>query len=210
MHACSVVSKRTAMLSIPHMSVLGGIATATADALLFPIDSIKVAQQADPSLARFDQAIRSILRNADNKKIPITALFRGVIGYSVIDGLGAAIFFAVYERVKAAMDDRSDALSLPILKSSAPYLSACVAFTCSSVLMVPAEMIKIKLQRNVYPTLAVCIKSLVQESGGIAGLYSGYTGAHSEWKTEQAFPFLYIPVNSLCSFRHVVSLNTTR
>lgn len=142
----------------------GGLSTAITDVLLYPIDTIKVRQQSSRIRLTLSQVFKDIMKTNG----PI-GLYKGVVSYAGIDGCGAAIFFTVYEGVK---NQFTKTFNSPLI----PYVSASAAFVVSSTFMVPAELIKVKMQSQSFPSVASCIKTLWKQDGlGIRGLYSGYS-----------------------------------
>lgn len=150
-------------LSPSDFMICGGIATALTDAILYPIDTVKVIQQSSRVPVKALQAFNQVVKASGP-----SGLYRGVEGYASIDGFGASIFFTVYERIKHEINAR---ISSPLN----PYISASLAFITSSTFMVPAELIKVKMQSGLFPSLSACIRHLwTHENAGIFGLYNGY------------------------------------
>jgi hypothetical protein len=159
---CPIICNSTKLSSF-DFAACGGIATAVTDIILYPIDTIKVKQQSSRTPLRISQAFSEILKTNG-----IGGLFKGMVGYAGIDGIGAAIFFTAYETAKTQISMR---ISSPLT----PYLSASTAFLFSSSFMVPAELIKVKMQSQIFPSLQACITTLWKTDGkGIRGLYKGY------------------------------------
>ena len=107
----------------------GGLSTAITDLLLFPLDTIKVTQQSSKQAMSATKAFQQILKNGGG----VTALYKGALCYATMDGVGAAMFFAVYERMKRfTVEDLQ-------LKGSwlgaSVYGSAAAAFGVSSIIL---------------------------------------------------------------------------
>ena len=77
----------------------------------------------------------------------------------MVDGLGGALFFSVYEKVKHDLADRfhlsGKALALSL------YGAAGAAFVASSVFVVPAELLKARMQTQGFRSLGYCIKGAI-------------------------------------------------
>lgn len=149
----------------------GGIATATTDILLYPLDTIKVKQQSSRHPISSWDAFQSI---ANDHHDVVRSLFKGALSYSIIDGSGSAIFFAVYEFVKAVAATRISGSLLGLTV----YPAAAVAFTFATFLLVPGELLKTRMQTGSFENFWECIADIVKPSnGGVAGLYTGYSAA---------------------------------
>jgi hypothetical protein len=121
----SVIGK----LGAKEFMLCGGVSTAITDLLLFPLDTIKVTQQSSKLAMSSSQALKQILRGGGG----VGSLYKGALGYATMDGIGAAVFFAVYERAKRFTSETLH-LSGPWLGASV-YGSAAAAFGVSSVLL---------------------------------------------------------------------------
>ena len=108
----------------------------------------------------------------------LTGLYKGAIGYSITDGLGSALFFSVYESSKTLA---SKYLSGPQLGASS-FISAASAFIVSSCALVPAEVIKTRMQTGAYNDILHCAQDAVMKFNkknnnyqfNPLGLYTGY------------------------------------
>jgi solute carrier family 25 carnitine/acylcarnitine transporter 20/29 len=148
----------------------GGVSTAVTDFLLFPVDTIKVTQQNSHIGISIKEACHQIFNRGNG----LGGFYKGALGYSLVDGCGSAVFFAVYEHVKGLAANH---LSGPLLGAS-NYASAAAAFVASSIFLVPAEVLKTRMQTQSFDSIAICLRdSLTRERGGILGLYSGYKAA---------------------------------
>jgi hypothetical protein len=118
-----------AKLGSKEFMACGGLSTAITDLLLFPLDTIKVTQQSSKQLMTSSEALKQILNTGGGA----AALYKGAIGYGAMDGVGAALFFGVYERVKRfTLEDLH--LSGPWLGASV-YCAAAAAFGVSSIIL---------------------------------------------------------------------------
>jgi hypothetical protein len=73
----------------------GGISTAVTDLLLFPLDTIKVTQQSTKLAITASDALKQIVKSGGAR-----ALYKGALGYALLDGIGTGVFFVIYEKVK--------------------------------------------------------------------------------------------------------------
>lgn len=119
----------SAKLNTKDYMICGGVSTAITDLLLFPLDTIKVTQQSSKQVISGTQALQQILKSGGG----LSALYKGALGYAAIDGLGSALFFAVFERVKRFSVETLH-LSGPLLGASV-YGTAAAAFGVSSVIL---------------------------------------------------------------------------
>lgn len=119
----------SAKLNTKDYMICGGVSTAITDLLLFPLDTIKVTQQSSKQIISGTQAFQQILKSGGG----FAALYKGALGYAAIDGLGSALFFAVFERVKRFSVETLH-LSGPLLGASV-YGTAAAAFGVSSVIL---------------------------------------------------------------------------
>ena len=127
--AVVLLLETTAKLNTKDYMICGGVSTAITDLLLFPLDTIKVTQQSSKQIISGSQALQQILKTGGG----FSALYKGALGYAAIDGLGSALFFAVFERVKR-FSVESLHLSGPLLGASV-YGTAAAAFGVSSVIL---------------------------------------------------------------------------
>ena len=156
-------------LSATDYMLCGGVSTALTDLLLFPVDTIKVTQQSSKELLKFNKALSQVIKAGG-----LPALYKGALGYAMVDGLGGALFFSVYEKVKRDLADRFHLSGYTL--SMSLYGAAGAAFVASSVFVVPAELLKARMQTQSFRSLGHCIKDAVaKERGGMMGLYTGYT-----------------------------------
>jgi len=150
-------------------ALAGGLSTAMTDFLLFPIDTIKVAQQTSRTKLSPLGALKNVVSNKG-----IGGLYKGSMSYCALDGIGCALFFAAYEKTKHEASSRLD----PNWQGLSPYLCASCAFITASILIVPGELVKVRMQTNPAGSLFNCIKEIVSTEGGkfdIRRLYTGYT-----------------------------------
>jgi len=153
--------------------VSGAFAGAVVNGILHPLDTVKTVRQVDP------KAFKGVF-NAGAQLVQtggIGALYKG-FGPAIIGTMpSSALHFGTFEAVKGAL--------LPLIppqhfRQLSPFVhmfSAACGNICSSVIFVPKEVLKQKLQANQVPgvnlSLAqVLVKTLNEQ--GVAGLYAGY------------------------------------
>ena len=141
-------------LTAQDYMLCGGISTALTDLLLFPVDTIKVTQQSSKELLKFSSALSQVIKTGG-----LPSLYKGALGYGLMDGLGGALFFSVYEKVKRDLADRFHLSGYTL--SMSLYGAAGAAFVASSVFVVPAELLKARMQTQGFRSLGHCIKGTI-------------------------------------------------
>lgn len=160
-------TKEKRKLTSFDLAFAGSLATMVGDAALHPVDCIKTLQQSTEGtgMNMFD-AGRKIW-----KDFGIGGFYSGLGTYVLSDGGAGAIKFATYEAVKQWVSDKvpEDYMGAAI------FGCAAVAFVASSVVLVPGELIKQRLQMGQYDTIGSAVKS-IWEIDGITGFFRGYSG----------------------------------
>eukprot|EP00475_Leptophrys_vorax_P012275 TRINITY_DN18699_c0_g1_i2.p1 TRINITY_DN18699_c0_g1~~TRINITY_DN18699_c0_g1_i2.p1 ORF type:complete len:373 (-),score=31.20 TRINITY_DN18699_c0_g1_i2:238-1356(-) len=134
-------------------AVAGGAAGVTVETVLYPIDTIKTRLQ----VARAGGGIN------------FKGLYQGLSGNLVGVLPASAIFIGVYEPVKTFL-----ARQLPDDLSVAAHLGAGAAGgAAASLVRVPTEVIKQRMQTGQFPTAVNAVKTILQKEGA-RGLYAGY------------------------------------
>lgn len=159
----SAATKSGEPLQMVDIVLAGAIATVAGDVAMHPVDTIKTIQQA--SGMSLGAAIKSISKGPN----PIGAFYEGVVPYCVADGLSGAVKFATYEKTKAWCEDNVAEEMVP----AARFVCAAVAFVACSVILVPGELLKQRLQAGVYTGLGSGIKTLLTHEGPRA-MFTGY------------------------------------
>jgi len=154
-------------LSTLKICACGAFATALCDIALYPIDCIKTVQQASSASltpVTFVNVYRSILSSQG-----IKGFYQGAVLFTVCDSLSGAVKFGVYESMKAYAER-----IFPIkYKNFVPYFCAAVAFMVCSVLLLPGEVLKCRLQAGKAIGAIDGIAHILKESG-IRGFYIGF------------------------------------
>ncbi|CAG9467130.1 unnamed protein product [Pedinophyceae sp. YPF-701] len=138
----------------------GATAGAAVEAALYPIDTIKTRLQA----MRSGGGIRALLQSGGGK-----ALYAGLWGNLAGVAPASALFMAVYEPAKnylpAHMPEGTRHLS--------PMAAGALAGLASSVIRVPTEVIKQRMQTGEFKKATVALRTVAVKEG-VRGLYAGY------------------------------------
>ena len=131
------------------------------EAALYPIDTIKTRLQ----LMTSGGGIRALLRAGGG-----TALYAGVWGNLVGVMPASALFMAVYEPARLALP--------PLLPASlsffAPFSAGAAAGLASSLIRVPTEVVKQRMQTGEFKHAAKAVRHIATKEG-VRGLYAGYS-----------------------------------
>lgn len=156
-------------LHIPDHMLAGAAATASAVSVMHPLDTIKVHMQRASAGAGAPHSIVSSFRSIVGGS-GVGGLYRGV-GTSVAgQGPAGAVKFAVYEGLTQAVGPRVPADA----KVLADFACAAAAFVACSVVLLPAEVLKQRLQAGVYASAREGMRE-VWAREGVRGFYRGWT-----------------------------------
>ncbi|XP_052190311.1 S-adenosylmethionine carrier 1, chloroplastic/mitochondrial-like [Diospyros lotus] len=134
-------------------AVAGGVAGVVVEAALYPIDTIKTRLQ----------AVRG------GGRIVLKGLYSGLIGNLAGVLPASAIFVGVYEPTKQKL-----LKSLPENLSALAHLTAgAVGGAASSIVRVPTEVIKQRIQTGHFASAPDAVRLIVAKEG-FKGLYAGY------------------------------------
>jgi solute carrier family 25 S-adenosylmethionine transporter 26 len=130
----------------------GAVAGATVEAALYPIDTIKTRLQ------------------AARGGMPISwgGLYRGLAGNLAGCLPASALFMGVYEPVKRAV------LAEGGSPFAAQFLAATAAGTAASLVRVPTEVVKQRMQTGQFGSAVAAVRAIVAKEGVRRGLYAGY------------------------------------
>lgn len=106
----------------------------------------------------------------------LPALYRGVVPAALGAAPSSALYFGMYEAAKRALHARflrPSEPGAPTRRLALNCLSAAAGNVASSVLFVPKEVIKQRLQTGLSPSVPAAVASLVA-GGGVRALYRGY------------------------------------
>jgi hypothetical protein len=138
----------------------GATAGCAVEAALYPIDTIKTRLQA----MRSGGGIRALIQAGGGR-----ALYAGVWGNLVGVAPASAVFLAVYEPVKHAViravgDDRA---------FLGPLAAGVAAGLASSVVRVPTEVVKTRMQTGEFKHAFTALRTIVAREGA-RGIFAGY------------------------------------
>jgi solute carrier family 25 (mitochondrial S-adenosylmethionine transporter), member 26 len=138
----------------------GATAGCAVEAALYPIDTIKTRLQAMRSGGGF----RALLQAGGGR-----ALYAGVWGNLAGVAPASAIFMAVYEPVKQAVI----AAVPPEQNFLGPLAAGVAAGVASSVVRVPTEVIKTRMQTGEFKNALTALRTVAAREGA-RGLFAGY------------------------------------
>mmetsp|Transcript_7454 Transcript_7454/g.14112 ORF Transcript_7454/g.14112 Transcript_7454/m.14112 type:complete len:380 (-) Transcript_7454:140-1279(-) len=157
----------TRQLSSAEMAIAGAAATAFGVAVMHPVDTIKTLQQTTSGAGlNMFQAGAKIINNGG-----IGAMYSGLGPYVTSDGCAGAFKFATYEWLKKVIKEKVPEEH----QGKVIFAAAAVAFLASSVVLVPGELLKQRLQMGQITSVRQGIPYIFQKEG-IRGFYTGYSG----------------------------------
>jgi len=150
-----------------ELALAGAAATMIGDAALHPIDCIKTLQQSNNGIG--------LSMIGAGKKIfadqGIPGFFNGLGCYVACDGAAGAIKFATYEALKNWVNENVSEEYF----GTAIFGCAALAFVSSSVVLVPGELIKQRIQMGQVSSVSNGI-STIWKNEGFFGFFTGYSG----------------------------------
>lgn len=154
-------------LNLVEHLVAGATASAAAVAAMHPMDTIKTVIQAAGTTVKPSTfgALSTTLRTGG-----IPALYKGLSGSLSGQVPAGAVKFAAFEGLTQF------ATSLSPKRKTGPaadFACAALAFVCCSVVLVPFELMKQRVQAGMYPGLVSGFRTLLRSEGPKA-LYTGY------------------------------------
>lgn len=152
------------VLNAFDLFLCGLFATALGDFIMHPIDTIKVTQQGATAAVGIIQTAKNIFAKGG-----IVGFYPGVIPYCTADGLSGAIKFASFELSKIFVEARVPLKFHPLMQ----FVCAAGAMLACSVVLVPGEVIKTRLQTGMVTSVLQGITQTLQQDG-IGGLFAGY------------------------------------
>ena len=144
----------------------GIVATALSEVILTPLDAIKTLQQETAIPLNFMAATRQLFGRSG-----VLGMFSGGAEFIAFNAVGGGIKFSVYEPLCRLL--ASSIGTTGWRKLLAAYLAAALSFIASSLVMVPGELIKMRLQIGRYTSLGHALRSIYSTSG-LGGFYTGY------------------------------------
>lgn len=158
-----------------RLAAAGGVAGAITNCLLFPLDTVKTIRQSDP--AKFPGAVPAALEVLRTKGLP--GLYSGISPALLGSALSSALYFGTYEYVRrqirrASTSDGSSVFSSRLKRVPVNAIAAASGNVASSVLFVPKEVVKQRMQAGVDSGKFVGAALRLFRADGVAGLYRGY------------------------------------
>lgn len=154
-----------------RLALAGALAGMLTNTLLHPLDTVKTLRQTQPSLYRgVAPALKTIVRSRG----PL-ALYAGIMPALVGSALSSALYFGVYEMAKARLRHLAPEAFCSV-RSRAPLtaLAASCGNIASSVLFVPKEVVKQRMQAGLHKGRFLVAAAEVVRNAGVTGLYRGY------------------------------------
>jgi len=151
-------------LNLVDLAIAGAIASAFADFVMHPIDTIKTRQQASKIALSITEACTKIYNCCG-----FTGFYAGVRPMVIGDGLAGAIKFATYEMGKGFFKKNIFERWIPCSN----FLCGAIAMIACSFVLVPGELLKQKLQSGMASSLLGGITSIFAAEG-ICGFFQGY------------------------------------
>lgn len=155
-------------LNLMEHLVAGAVATGAAVASMHPMDTVKTVVQAAGKTNQNANTFSAFFSTLQTGGIP--ALYKGFAVSLSGQVPAGAVKFAAFESFTQF------ALSLSGKESNGPavdFACAALAFVCCSVVLVPGELMKQRLQAGLYPGLRAGIRTIVKTEG-LGALYTGY------------------------------------
>ena len=139
--------------------------------ILHPLDTVKTVRQADPkNFIGIGPTILAIVR----KRGP-TALYAGIAPALLGSALSSALYFGFYEFAKHQISQASPgAFRNPNTRMPLTAVSAACGNVASSILFVPKEVVKQRMQSGVDSGRFLGAAAGLIRTAGISGLYRGY------------------------------------
>lgn len=169
-----------------RLAAAGGIAGMITNCVLFPLDTVKTVRQANPkAYAGVLPTINSILRTKG-----FSGLYTGVSPALVGSALSSALYFGMYELMRRRLGvvessytgNTSKMLEqvggggarVSVNRLNRNALAAASGNIASSVLFVPKEVVKQRMQSGVDSGRFIGVALDLVRADGLSGLYRGY------------------------------------
>jgi hypothetical protein len=153
-----------ATLNVIDLMLCGAFATVIGDFAMHPVDTIKVYQQASASKIGIVAAAKAILKAGG-----ISGLYQGVVPYLVADGTSGAVKFATFELSNKFIEKRTPAT----WHTWTRFACAAFAMLACSVVLIPGEVLKTRLQAGTSNSLGKIMKDIMAQDG-FRGFFAGY------------------------------------
>lgn len=155
-----------------RLAVAGGLSGMLTSTVLHPLDTIKTVRQADPTAFK---GITPTLVALCRQRGP-AALYAGLAPAVIGSTVSTALYFGMYEFAKATFARMLPAAwESPRSRVPLTALSAACGNVASSIVYVPKEVIKQRMQSAQSTLGARAVIADVLRSSGLSGLYVGYS-----------------------------------
>lgn len=154
--------------------IAGGLAGGIANAIIYPIDTIKTMLQTDKSLKSSSQVVNEL------KKKGLRRIYGGSVPAILGSIPSSALYFGTYEFVKSELSGKwNGTLSRPLIH----MIAASAGNVASSFVFVPKETIKQQLQAfksgtipwaSVAPITLSSVCGKILRERGLRGFYPSY------------------------------------
>lgn len=152
-----------------RIAFAGGLAGMLTNVVLHPLDTVKTLRQSNPSAYRgVFPTMAHVVRSKG-----VLALYAGLIPAMLGSALSSALYFSAYEGVKRSL---STFFTSPKARPPVTALSAACGNIVSSILFVPKEVVKQRMQSAVTSKSShfFSVASELVRQAGPRGLYRGY------------------------------------
>lgn len=174
-------------LSLGDHLLAGGVATGAAVCSVHPLDTLKTVMQTEGAAGGGAlQALQKLTRSGGMR-----ALYAGVGGSLGGQVPAGAIKLAVFEALSQAM--RPHRIPQPV----AELACAAAAFFACSVVLVPGEVIKQRVQAGLHRSAGEAVRSALRDRG-VRGLYAGYGAT-----VVRDVPYTMLEFGSYAAFKRV-------
>lgn len=154
-----------------RLAAAGGMAGMVTNTILHPLDTVKTVRQSDPR--RFPGVAPTIMAIIRNRG-PL-ALYAGIVPALIGSALSSALYFGTYELAKKRI---TQLLPQSGTKRSTRVPVTAISAACgniaSSILFVPKEVVKQRMQAGTDGTRFLNTAVNLLKTSGLAGLYKGY------------------------------------
>lgn len=154
-----------------RLALAGGIAGMLSNTALHPLDTIKTVRQADP--LHFRGVLPTMIKITRERGL--AGLYAGIAPALIGSALSSALYFGFYELAKRRLTALLTNGSLPSFKRAPLHaVSAVCGNVASSVLFVPKEVVKQRMQSGVDSGRFFTAALNLIRASGVSGLYAGY------------------------------------
>eukprot|EP00871_Galdieria_phlegrea_P002772 jgi/Galph1/3496/GphlegSOOS_G2157.1 len=175
-----LLRKMTGTNRILKETVAGATAEATAEIVLYPLDTLKVRLQSTGKLTFWKSFSSATGRHigvygpaSALRTTQFSELYKGV-GQSVLGVLPtAAVFAIVYHNMKRFLSSLIPENNRKRLRPLTSLVAGALGTTISSLVEAPTELIKSRLQAGIHHSVAEAFRTALVSEHGFRGLYRG-------------------------------------